>query len=64
MKALIEFQQVCKYYHLGDTTVVAANHIACQGSKGEFVAVVGQSGAGKSPCMNSIGCRDVPSDGT
>ncbi|MCC8122342.1 MAG: ABC transporter ATP-binding protein [Oscillospiraceae bacterium] len=64
MKPLIEFQKVCKYYQMGDTTVVAANHISFQVFKGEFVAIVGQSGSGKSTCMNIIGCLDVPSEGT
>lgn len=64
MQALIEFQQVCKYYYMGDTTVVAADHISFQVFRGEFVAIVGQSGSGKSTCMNIIGCLDVPSEGT
>jgi putative ABC transport system ATP-binding protein len=64
MKPLIEFQQVCKYYYMGDTTVVAADHISFQIHKGEFVAIVGSSGSGKSTCMNIIGCLDVPSEGT
>ena len=64
MNALIEFQDVCKYYHMGDTTVVAADHISFQIRKGEFVAIVGSSGCGKSTCMNIIGCLDVPSEGT
>ena len=64
MNALIEFEQVCKYYHMGDTTVKAADHISFQIYKGEFVAIVGSSGSGKSTCMNIIGCLDVPSDGT
>ena len=64
MKALIEFQDVCKYYRMGDTTVVAADHISFQVYQGEFVAIVGQSGSGKSTCMNIIGCLDVPSKGT
>jgi len=64
MSALIEFQNVCKYYQMGDTTVKAADHISFQIRKGEFVAVVGQSGSGKSTCMNIIGCLDVPTAGT
>ena len=64
MKALIEFQDVCKYYYMGDTVVKAADHISFQIYKGEFVAIVGQSGSGKSTCMNIIGCLDVPTDGT
>ena len=64
MKPLIEFQQVCKFYPMGDTTVVAADHISFQIFQGEFVAIVGSSGSGKSTCMNIIGCLDVPSEGT
>ena len=64
MSALIEFQNVCKYYYMGGTTVKAADHISFQIFKGEFVAIVGSSGSGKSTCMNIIGCLDVPSEGT
>ena len=64
MNTLIEFQNVCKYYPMGDTTVVAADHISFSIRRGEFVAIVGSSGSGKSTCMNIIGCLDVPSEGT
>ena len=64
MSALIEFDNVCKYYQMGDTLVKAADHISMQINKGEFVAIVGQSGSGKSTCMNIIGCLDVPTYGT
>ena len=64
MSALIEFDAVCKYYQMGDTTVKAADHISMQIDKGEFVAIVGQSGSGKSTCMNIIGCLDVPTAGS
>lgn len=64
MSALIEFQDVCKIYHMGDTDVRAADHISMQIQRGEFVAIVGQSGSGKSTCMNIIGCLDVPTSGT
>ena len=64
MSDLIEFEEVCKYYQMGDTTVKAADHITMKIDKGEFVAIVGQSGSGKSTCMNIIGCLDVPTSGT
>ena len=64
MSALIEFENVCKYYRMGDTTVKADDHISMKIEKGEFVAIVGQSGSGKSTCMNIIGCLDVPTAGS
>ena len=64
MGALIEFQDVCKFYQMGDTVVKAADHISFQIRRGEFVAIVGKSGSGKSTCMNIIGCLDVPTAGT
>ena len=64
MSALIEFQKVSKIYKMGDATVVAANEISMRIQKGEFVAIVGSSGSGKSTCMNIIGCLDVPTSGT
>ena len=60
MSTLIEFDGVCKYYQMGDTLVKAADHVSFKINKGEFVAIVGQSGSGKSTCMNIIGCLDVP----
>lgn len=64
MTALITFQDVCRYYRMGDSTVVAADHISFEINSGEFTAIVGSSGSGKSTCMNIIGCLDVPSEGT
>lgn len=64
MSSLIEFRDVCKLYHMGEYTVSAADHISMSINKGEFVAIVGQSGSGKSTCMNIIGCLDVPTSGT
>lgn len=63
MAALIAFQNVCKYYPMGDSTVAAADHISFQIEAGEFTAIVGSSGSGKSTCMNIIGCLDVPTHG-
>ena len=64
MSALIQFREVCKFYKMGDTIVKAADHISMEINRGEFVAVVGQSGSGKSTCMNIIGCLDTPTAGT
>ena len=64
MSALIEFQSVCKFYQMGDTLVKAVDGISLKINQGEFVAIVGQSGSGKSTCMNIIGCLDVPTAGT
>ena len=64
MSALIKCRDVCKTYYMGDAVVRAADHITMKIEKGEFVAIVGQSGSGKSTCMNIIGCLDVPTSGT
>ena len=63
MTPLIEFRDVSKIYNMGDSVVKAADHISFTIYKGEFIAIVGQSGSGKSTCMNIIGCLDVPTDG-
>ena len=63
MKPLIEFRAVSKHYIMGDEVVRAADDITLTVGSGEFVALVGKSGSGKSTCMNIIGCLDVPSAG-
>lgn len=63
MTPLIEFRDVSKIYHMGDTVVKAADNISLSVYAGEFVAIVGKSGSGKSTCMNIIGCLDVPTEG-
>lgn len=63
MAALIELQNVYKIYTMGDEEVRALDGVDLAIDKGEFVAIVGQSGSGKSTCMNIIGCLDVPTAG-
>lgn len=63
MEPIIEFRDISKRYPMGDTTVIAADHINFKIYKGEFISIVGQSGSGKSTCMNIIGCLDVPTEG-
>ncbi len=63
MSALIELNNIYKIYHMGDTSVHALDGVNIEIQKGEFVAIVGQSGSGKSTAMNIIGCLDVPTKG-
>ncbi len=63
MTALIEFKNLYKIFQSGDEVVRAVDGISMKINKGEFVAIVGQSGSGKSTCMNIIGCLDVPTSG-
>ncbi len=62
--SLIEFKDIYKIYHMGDTDVHALDGVNITIQAGEFVAIVGQSGSGKSTAMNIIGCLDVPTSGT
>ena len=64
MSALIELKDIYKIYQMGDEAVHAADGISLTIEEGEFVAIVGQSGSGKSTCMNIIGCLDVPTSGS
>ncbi len=61
--ALIEAQNLSKVYSLGDVEVRALDGISTTMEKGEFVAIMGQSGSGKSTFMNVLGCLDTPTDG-
>jgi len=60
---MIEFTDVYKIYHMGDSDVHALDGVTMTIREGEFVAIVGQSGSGKSTAMNIIGCLDVPTSG-
>ena len=60
---MIEFEKIYKIYNMGDSEVRAVDGVSFKIEKGEFVAIVGQSGSGKSTCMNIIGALDVPTDG-
>lgn len=60
---MIEFRDIYKIYQMGDSEVHAVDGISFKIEKGEFIAIVGQSGSGKSTCMNIIGALDVPTSG-
>ncbi|MFU0828010.1 MAG: putative ABC transporter, ATP binding protein [Lachnoclostridium sp.] len=60
---LIHLIDIYKIYQMGDTQVIANNGINLKIYQGEFVAIVGKSGSGKSTIMNIIGALDVPTKG-
>ena len=62
-EALIRVKDLCKIYNPGENEVRALDHINLEINKGEFVAIIGQSGSGKSTFMNMLGCLDVPTSG-
>lgn len=61
--ALIELENVKKYYGINENKVTALDSISLSISKGEFVSIAGSSGSGKSTLMNLLGCLDVQSEG-
>ena len=61
---LIDIQNLYKIYNEGkESEVRALDGVSLQIDKGEFVAIVGQSGSGKSTMMNVLGCLDIPTYG-
>lgn len=61
---IAEFHDVVKKYGTGEGTQTAVDHINFSIDEGEFVVILGQSGAGKSTVLNMLGGMDTPSEGT
>ncbi|MEQ1636099.1 MAG: ABC transporter ATP-binding protein [Methylococcales bacterium] len=61
---LLELRAVTKTYGTGDAEMHALAGVNLSIASGEFVAVMGASGSGKSTCMNILGCLDTPSSGS
>lgn len=64
LSSLINLNDITKTYQSGDQTLYALNHVELNIDQGEFVALMGESGAGKSTAMNIIGLLDNPTSGT
>lgn len=63
MQEIVSLENVYKVYPMGDVHVTALNGISIAIKKGEFVAIMGASGSGKSTFMNILGCLDRPTKG-
>lgn len=60
---ILRLENVWKIYRMGEVEVPALRGVSVKICKGDFVAIIGASGSGKSTMMNLIGCLDIPSKG-
>ena len=63
MSKIVEFRDVVREYGEGDGKQIAVNHVDFTIDEGEFVVILGQSGAGKSTVLNMLGGMDTPTSG-
>ncbi|HEX8700611.1 MAG TPA: ABC transporter ATP-binding protein [Myxococcaceae bacterium] len=61
---LIRLQDITRVFHVGGEEVRALRGVSFGISRGEWVAIIGQSGSGKTTMMNILGCLDTPSSGS
>ena len=61
---MIELQQVCRHFQVGDQTVHALDHVDLTIQSGEFISIMGPSGSGKSTLLNILGLLDRPTLGS
>jgi len=63
LEHFVVFDNVCKFYQMGETRIAAADHITFHIDKGEFCIIVGPSGAGKTTVLNMLGGMDTCDEG-
>ena len=61
--AVLRVEELHKYYELGETRIHALRGVSLEIQRGEFVAIMGASGSGKSTFINILGCLDRASAG-
>jgi len=64
VKPIVEFRNVSKTYHMGAVEVHALREVDMVFTEGEYIAIMGHSGSGKSTMLNLLGCLDQPTGGT
>ena len=64
MAEILRLHEITKTYVLGEQEVQALRGVSFAVSEGEYVAIMGASGSGKSTCMHILGCLDRPSSGS
>ncbi len=64
MSEVVRLEAITKVYQMGEETVHALRGVSLRLQNGEFVAIMGSSGSGKSTCMHILGCLDRPTSGS
>src|SRR5659263_772276 len=63
IETIMKLEEVGKFYKMGAVEVPGRRGVRVEIKTGDFVAIIGASGSGKSTMMNLIGCLDIPTQG-